>query len=46
MNLKNGESTKAAIEKTINHFQKIDLVVNNASQAQIGAMEELSDEEA
>lgn len=39
-------STKNAIEKCIAHFGKIDVIVNNAGFGQIGALEELTDEEA
>ena len=38
-------STKAAIERTIAHFGRIDRVVNNAGYGQQGAIEALSDAE-
>src|SRR5690606_6415637 len=34
------------VEKSMAHFGKIDVVVNNAGYGQIGTLEELSDEEA
>lgn len=38
-------SVKTAIEATLAHFNKIDVVVNNAGFGQIGTLEELSNEE-
>src|SRR5690606_13515224 len=46
VNLTDNNDVKAAIEKSIAHFGKIDVVVNNAGYGQIGTLEELTDEEA
>ena len=41
----NESNVKTAIEKILNHFKTIDVVVNNAGYGQIGTLEELSDKE-
>lgn len=46
VNLTDNSEVKAAVEKSMAHFGKIDVVVNNAGYGQIGTLEELSDEEA
>jgi len=46
VSLTDNNDVKSAIEKSIAHFGKIDVVVNNAGYAQIGTIEELTDEEA
>jgi len=46
MNLKNEENVGQAIDATVSHFGKIDIVVNNAGYGLVGALEELSDAEA
>lgn len=46
VNLTDNNNVKTAIEKSISHFGKIDVVVNNAGYGQIGTLEELTDEEA
>lgn len=46
INLTDNNDVKTAIEKSIAHFGKIDVVVNNAGYGQIGTLEELTDEEA
>nr|WP_237915022.1 SDR family oxidoreductase [Acetobacter senegalensis] len=45
VNLTDEASTKAAIERTIAHFGRIDRVVNNAGYGQQGTIEALSDVE-
>ena len=45
VNLTDNNDVKIAIEKSIAHFGKIDVVVNNAGYGQIGTLEELTDEE-
>lgn len=46
VNLTDNDDVKSAIEKSIAHFGKIDVVVNNAGYGQIGTLEELTDKEA
>jgi NAD(P)-dependent dehydrogenase (short-subunit alcohol dehydrogenase family) len=46
VNLTDNNNVKDAIEKSIAYFGKLDVVVNNAGYAQIGTLEELTDEEA
>ncbi|MBK1442542.1 SDR family NAD(P)-dependent oxidoreductase [Parapedobacter sp. ISTM3] len=46
VNLTDNNDVQRAIEKSIAHFGKIDVVVNNAGYGQIGTLEELTDEEA
>ncbi|SMC45984.1 SDR family NAD(P)-dependent oxidoreductase [Moheibacter sediminis] len=46
INLLDDSDVKNAIEKSIAHFGRIDVVVNNAGYGQIGTLEELSDEES
>lgn len=46
VDLVNEISVKNAIEITISHFKKIDIVINNAGYGQIGTLEELTDEES
>lgn len=45
VDLTNEESVKQAIGETVSHFGSIDVVVNNAGYGQLGAVEELTDEE-
>lgn len=46
VNLTDNDDVKTAIKKSMAHFGKIDVVVNNAGYGQIGTLEELTDEEA
>ncbi|MDW9380261.1 SDR family NAD(P)-dependent oxidoreductase [Chryseobacterium sp. JV558] len=46
VNITDNNDIKLAIAKTVDHFGKIDVVVNNAGYGQIGTLEELTDEEA
>ncbi|WP_343679894.1 SDR family NAD(P)-dependent oxidoreductase [Chryseobacterium arthrosphaerae] len=45
-NITDNNDIKSAIDKTVEHFGKIDVIVNNAGYGQIGTLEELTDEEA
>lgn len=46
MNLKDEINVGGAIDKAIDHFGKIDVVVNNAGYGLVGAIEELTDAES
>lgn len=46
MNITDNNDVKSAIDQTVDHFGKVDIIVNNAGYGQLGTLEELSDEEA
>lgn len=46
MNITDNNDVKSVITRTVEHFGKIDVIVNNAGYGQLGTLEELSDEEA
>jgi NAD(P)-dependent dehydrogenase (short-subunit alcohol dehydrogenase family) len=46
VNLTDEESVAASVERTVAHFGKIEVIVNNAGYGLIGAIEELSDAES
>lgn len=46
VDITDNNDVKSSIEKTVEHFGQLNVVVNNAGYGQIGTLEELTDEEA
>lgn len=46
MNITDNNDVKSALDKTVEHFGNVDVIVNNAGYGQLGTLEELSDAEA
>src|SRR5678815_5177474 len=46
MDVTKESNVKEAVEKAIDHFGKLDIIVNNAGYGIVGAIEEVSDAEA
>lgn len=45
LDITNSEDVKQAVKKTVEHFEGLDVAVNNAGFSYIGSLEELSDQE-
>ena len=46
MNITDNNDVKYSLARTVEHFGKVDVIVNNAGYGQLGTLEELTDEEA